>query len=110
MRVTVCEHVFHSACIDEWCRKNLTCPNCRTDLSYKNILEVRQEKSKKENSSWITSSIEYSDDEEDEEDEEGAGGSARKMKKKDIVHNVPSILNVEQNNTLNESVVEVNVS
>ena len=107
MRVTVCDHVFHSACIDEWCKKNLTCPNCRTDLSYNNILDVRQEKSKKENSSWITSSIEYSDD---EDEDEGVGDSARKMKKQNIMPNMPSVPNMEQNNTLNESVVEVNVS
>lgn len=25
----VCGHVFHSKCLEEWLRRNATCPNCR---------------------------------------------------------------------------------
>jgi hypothetical protein len=48
VRNTVCGHLFHSKCIDEWCAKNLSCPICRTNLSRENILELRNEQSRKE--------------------------------------------------------------
>jgi hypothetical protein len=29
VRKTVCGHVFHQDCLDEWCKTNLSCPICR---------------------------------------------------------------------------------
>jgi hypothetical protein len=46
IRLTVCNHIFHSKCIDEWCIKNLICPMCRTDLSSNNILLLRMKNNK----------------------------------------------------------------
>lgn len=37
VRQTPCKHTFHSSCIDSWCLKNLSCPVCRTDLSYPSL-------------------------------------------------------------------------
>lgn len=28
-----CSHTFHSSCIDQWLRRNRSCPNCRTELT-----------------------------------------------------------------------------
>ena len=27
-----CNHIYHNECIQEWFKKELTCPNCRTNL------------------------------------------------------------------------------
>jgi hypothetical protein len=29
LRKTVCGHIFHQECLDEWCKSNLNCPICR---------------------------------------------------------------------------------
>lgn len=41
IRTTICGHMFHSHCIDEWCLKNLICPLCRTELTPSNIIQQR---------------------------------------------------------------------
>jgi len=30
--VTVCQHTFHSRCLETWVQKSATCPHCRQDL------------------------------------------------------------------------------
>jgi hypothetical protein len=35
VRKTFCHHIFHTECLDGWCKKNLTCPVCRTSLDKK---------------------------------------------------------------------------
>ena len=37
VRETLCKHLFHSACIDAWGMKSLTCPVCRTELTEQNV-------------------------------------------------------------------------
>lgn len=33
VRVLPCNHLFHASCIDEWLRRNRTCPMCRRDVT-----------------------------------------------------------------------------
>ena len=49
VRKTLCNHLFHASCIDEWAHKNLSCPICRKDLSRRGILDVIREQSKIQN-------------------------------------------------------------
>ncbi|OMP04690.1 Zinc finger, RING-type [Corchorus olitorius] len=37
-----CDHTFHKACAQEWLKKKLSCPLCRTDItcSFINIVDV----------------------------------------------------------------------
>lgn len=63
IRTTICSHIFHSQCLDQWCIKNLICPMCRTDLSPGNILLLRSQNSKKDNqSSWIMNSVDQEEE------------------------------------------------
>ena len=34
LRTTKCRHIFHKACIVQWGERNMSCPMCRTDISY----------------------------------------------------------------------------
>ena len=34
-----CNHTFHTQCIDQWLANNTTCPYCRYDLRYEEILQ-----------------------------------------------------------------------
>ncbi|CAD8058124.1 unnamed protein product [Paramecium sonneborni] len=43
VKLTYCLHLFHSTCIDEWRRRNQTCPFCRDDLTKKKRIQQRQE-------------------------------------------------------------------
>lgn len=52
-RSTPCNHVFHKVCIDDWCKKSMTCPNCRQDLSKKTL----QEKNKKPARTWFGNNL-----------------------------------------------------
>lgn len=36
-RQTPCDHLFHSVCLDVWCKKNINCPVCRSDLAYEYV-------------------------------------------------------------------------
>lgn len=29
---TLCSHIFHENCLNEWLKNHKTCPNCRTDV------------------------------------------------------------------------------
>ncbi len=33
--ITNCKHQFHKSCLDSWTKINNSCPNCRTDINYK---------------------------------------------------------------------------
>jgi hypothetical protein len=58
VRKTICAHVFHTGCLDEWCIKNLSCPMCRTEFSREKLAEMRVEKSKRESQTdWIMNSM-----------------------------------------------------
>ncbi|CAK81972.1 unnamed protein product (macronuclear) [Paramecium tetraurelia] len=43
VKLTFCLHLFHSTCIDEWRRRNQTCPFCRENLTKKKALQQRVE-------------------------------------------------------------------
>lgn len=62
IRDTPCGHMFHVECIDQWCLKNLNCPLCRTDLSSNNIMSLKLEKAKQDDSSWIVNSLAAEED------------------------------------------------
>jgi hypothetical protein len=42
LRKTVCGHVFHQDCLDEWCKSNINCPICRKSFD-QNILREESE-------------------------------------------------------------------
>jgi hypothetical protein len=42
VRTTPCDHAFHTNCLDYWCRQNLSCPVCRSDLSADAIAAVQK--------------------------------------------------------------------
>lgn len=69
VRRTVCHHVFHKECLDEWCLKNLSCPMCRTDLSHLNILKLRVDNAKNQHTSnWVINTL--SDQDQNANDQE----------------------------------------
>jgi hypothetical protein len=37
MRKTVCNHIFHQECLDEWCKSNLNCPICRRSFELRDF-------------------------------------------------------------------------
>lgn len=41
IRSTPCDHVFHSVCLDVWCKKNVNCPVCRSDLAYEYVKALK---------------------------------------------------------------------
>ncbi|CAD8141408.1 unnamed protein product [Paramecium octaurelia] len=43
VKLTYCLHLFHSTCIDEWRKRNQTCPFCREDLTKKKVIQQRVE-------------------------------------------------------------------
>jgi hypothetical protein len=61
VRKSICGHVFHRECLDEWCLKNLSCPMCRTDLSHINILKLRIESAKNDTTDWVMNTIDQED-------------------------------------------------
>ena len=36
-KIKFCPHYFHSECIQDWVKVNETCPNCKLELSKKNM-------------------------------------------------------------------------
>lgn len=38
--ITVCQHMFHAKCLDEWFRRKLECPLCRTGIEETVIVPV----------------------------------------------------------------------
>lgn len=42
IRETICHHIFHKYCIDQWCKKaeGINCPMCRTELDYENVKKL----------------------------------------------------------------------
>ncbi|CAD8143371.1 unnamed protein product [Paramecium octaurelia] len=43
VKLTYCLHLFHSTCIDEWRKRNHTCPFCREDLNKQKRIQQKQE-------------------------------------------------------------------
>ncbi|CAD8152291.1 unnamed protein product [Paramecium pentaurelia] len=43
VKLTYCLHLFHSTCIDEWRKRNHTCPFCREDLTKQKCIQQKQE-------------------------------------------------------------------
>ncbi|CAD8060051.1 unnamed protein product [Paramecium sonneborni] len=43
VKLTYCLHLFHSICIDEWRKRNQTCPFCREDLTKQKCIQQRHE-------------------------------------------------------------------
>ncbi|EQC29334.1 hypothetical protein SDRG_13003 [Saprolegnia diclina VS20] len=35
-----CGHVFHQACLQQWCAVAATCPTCRCDVGYMSLVEI----------------------------------------------------------------------
>lgn len=39
-RITVCQHVYHRTCIDQWFTRSVFCPSCRHDIRQTNLTEA----------------------------------------------------------------------
>ena len=44
VRRTLCDHVFHVECMEEWCKTKLVCPMCRDGLDAESLKERRKER------------------------------------------------------------------
>ncbi|KAL4499033.1 hypothetical protein ABPG72_016935 [Tetrahymena utriculariae] len=42
VRVTICQHVFHNECLEEWLKKQQNCPSCRQELTLQRLKEFKQ--------------------------------------------------------------------
>ncbi|KAL4449988.1 hypothetical protein ABPG74_015107 [Tetrahymena malaccensis] len=42
VRVTICHHVFHNECLEEWLKKQQNCPSCRQELTLQRLKEFKQ--------------------------------------------------------------------
>lgn len=40
-KIKFCPHYFHSECIQDWVKVNETCPNCKLELSKKNMVKMQ---------------------------------------------------------------------
>ena len=46
IRTTFCDHTYHQVCLDAWCKKNISCPICRNDLSVDNMKKEAENRKK----------------------------------------------------------------
>ena len=42
VRRTLCDHIFHVECMEEWCKTKLVCPMCRDGLDAESLKERRK--------------------------------------------------------------------
>ncbi|EAS00893.3 zinc finger, C3HC4 type (RING finger) protein (macronuclear) [Tetrahymena thermophila SB210] len=42
VRVTICQHIFHHECLEEWLKKQQNCPSCRQELTLQRLKEFKQ--------------------------------------------------------------------
>jgi hypothetical protein len=87
VRRTVCQHVFHKDCLDEWCLKNLTCPMCRSDLSHINILKLRVENARNQHTSnWVVNTLNDQDQNTLNDQDENPGSHRPLSPQNDLQH------------------------
>jgi hypothetical protein len=41
VRKTICDHLFHKECLEQWLKKHENCPICRKNLSKKDLEDFK---------------------------------------------------------------------
>lgn len=60
VRATICKHIFHKACLEEWLKVREYCPLCRCQLNRKYLVLFHRQKKYKESQPLATPSRQVS--------------------------------------------------